>query len=226
MKKLLLLFSIFFLTASALYAGSKDPVGVLFQVKGKVEYTKNGKKWKKVRRNKFLFAGYQIRTGPNGTGKVTIQDTGESLKLSANAVIMVTKKGLRVKKGTLNSAESTSKLMSGLMKKFTRSQSYTTVRRSHEKKTLKLAAARELALSDNYPYLVWANLGSNYSYKLILGGQEYDVPATSRDIVRVKVNPFEGKQTYRIEAIKDGKTAVSLKPYKKRGKETLHSVSW
>lgn len=226
MKRLVLIFSIFFLTVSSLYAGSKDPVGVLFQVKGKVEYTKNGKKWKKVRRNKFLFSGYQIRVGQKGSGKVTIQSTGESLKLSPNSLIKVTKNGLQAKRGKILAAESTNKLMSGLMKKFTRSQSYTTVRRSYDQNKLKLETARKMTLSEAYPHLVWENLGNAYSYRLVLGDQVYHIPATDDSIVRVKIKPFEGKKTYKIDAIKGGKIAVSLEPFKKRGKETLHSASW
>ena len=226
MKNLILLFSIVFLAVGTLYAGSKDPVGVLFQVKGKVEYTKNGKKWKKVRRNKFLFAGYQVRTGPKGSGKVTIQSTGESLKLSPDSIISVTKAGLKSQQGSISTAESSSKLMSGLMKKFTRSQSYTTVRRSAKKSSLKMTAARSVTLADEHPYLVWANIGNGYSYKLTIGDQEYQAAASTDDVVRVKIDPFEGERTYKIDAIKDGKTAVSLKPFKKRGKETAHTVRW
>jgi hypothetical protein len=226
MKKLLLLTIIFLFSVGSLIASSKDPVGVLFQVKGKVEYTKNGKRWKKVRRNKFLFAGYQVRTGPGASGKVTIQATGEGLELAPNSVIKVTKNGLQAQKGVISNAESSSKLMQGLMKKFTRSQSYTTVRRSHEKKTLKLSAARELSLSDDHPYLVWANIGSDYSYRLNMGDKTYQVPATTNDVVRVRVEPFTGSQTYKIEALKGGKVAVSLKPYSKRGQKTMHSASW
>ena len=226
MKKLLLLFIVFFFSASGLIASSKDPVGVLFQVKGKVEYTKNGKQWKKVRRNKFLFSGYQVRTGPNGSGKVTIQATGEGLELSPNSIIEVTKDGLKAQKGVISNAESNSKLMQGLMKKFTRSQSYTTVRRSHEKKTVALSATRELSLVDDYPFLVWANIGSDYSYRLKVGDRVYQIPATKDDIVRVRIDPFEGSRSYKIEALKNGQVAVSLQPYNKRGEETLHSVTW
>ena len=72
MKKVILLLSICLFLGNILFAASKDPVAVLFQVKGKVEYTKNGTKWKKIRHSKFLFAGYQIRTGDNSSAKITI----------------------------------------------------------------------------------------------------------------------------------------------------------
>ena len=38
----------------------KVPVVMVMQAKGDVTYSKNTKKWKKVRKNKFLFAGFNI----------------------------------------------------------------------------------------------------------------------------------------------------------------------
>ncbi len=226
MKKLILIASLCFFMGSMLYAGIKYPVGVLFQVKGKVEYTKKGNKWKKVRRNKFLFRGYQVRTGENGSGKVTIQDTGENFQLTPNSLIEVTKAGLKPIKGSISNTESSSKLMSGLMKKFTRSQSYTTVRRSASGKTVKIDAVRKVILTTENPYLVWSNIGSDFEYKLTVGGSIYNAPATQEDIVRVKIEPFEGEKTFKIEVLKQGETVVTLKPYKSRGKEKFHAVSW
>ena len=33
----------------------KVPVGMLVEIKGNIEYSKKGKRWKKVRRNKFVY---------------------------------------------------------------------------------------------------------------------------------------------------------------------------
>ena len=44
----------------------KTPVAMIMQAKGDVTYTKNSKKWKKVRKNKFLFIHR-----PNKKGKYT-----------------------------------------------------------------------------------------------------------------------------------------------------------
>lgn len=226
MKKLLIFLSIMFLSVGSLYAGSRDPVGVLFQPKGQVEYTKKGKTWKKIRRNKFLFKGYQIRTAPGASGKVTVQTTGKTLEIGPNSLILVTKNGLEAKKGEISEAASSNALVSGLMKKFSKSQSYTTVRRSHSKKTVKITAARELTLTDEHPYIVWANVDSKFSYKLKLGEKVYEIPATKDDMVKVKIDPFNGEQTIKIEAIKNGKTVVELKPKKVRGKLRKNTARW
>jgi len=226
MKKLLLVFSILFLAASSLYAGSKDPVGVLFKTKGKVEYTKKGKKWRKVRRNKFLFKGYQIRTGPDASGKITVQSTGKTHDIGPDSIVLVTKKGLEAKKGSLSTAKSSGALVSGLMKKFSKSQSYTTVRRSHKKKKLKIETATRLTLTDEHPYMVWANVGKDMSYKLSIDEQVYEVPASKVKMVRIKIDRFSGEKKFKIEGIKNGKTVVTLKPRKVKGKLRPNTAKW
>ncbi len=226
MKKLLVILSLCLFVSNLAIAGKKDPVGVLFQVKGKIQYTKNGKKWKKVRRTKFLFSGYQVKAGPNSSAKITIKDTGKNFDLHPNSVITVGKNKLTASKGSVTAAEASGKLMSGLMKKFSKSQSYTTVRRSHKKSNIKISAVRSITLSDRYPYIAWNNLGSEYNYQLTIGGKTYAVPATDSLVVRSKVEPFKGTQTYKITALKDGVAVVTLKAYKSRGKLKDHTVSW
>jgi hypothetical protein len=226
MRKLLLILSLCLFVSSMAIAGKKDPVGVLFQVKGKVEYTKNGTKWKKVRRNKFLFSGYQVRTGPDSSAKLTIKDTGENYDLHADSLIDIGKNKATAKQGSVTSAAASGKLMSGLMKKFNKSQSYTTVRRSHKKKDVKIVAVRNITFSDNYPHMVWNNIGSEFNYKLTVGDKTYDVPATSDMVVRTKVEHFGGVQIFKITAMKDGNAIVTLKPYKSKGKYKDHTATW
>ena len=229
MKSLLKLCAIgivLFLSTSFVHAKTKDPVGVLFKTKGKVEYTKKGKKWRKVRRNKFLFAGYQIKTGPDGSGQITVKSTGKNFQIGPNSIVQVTKKGLDAKQGTIEATESASKLTAGLMKKFSKSQSYTTVRRSHKKKTLAIKAARELTLSDEHPYVAFNNVGEGMTYQIKVGDQTLEVAGPEDSIVRVKLNPFTGTQELHITATKDGKKVAELKPYKSKGEKKIQTVTW
>ena len=226
MKKLLVILSLCLFVSNLAIAGKKDPVGVLFQVKGKVEYTKNGRKWKKVRRTKFLFSGYQVKSGPDSSAKITIKETGENFDLHPNSVVTVDNKKLIAKAGSLTSAEASGKLMTGLMKKFTKSQSYTTVRRSHKKKNIKINAVRDVTVSEKFPFMAWNNLGPEYSYQLVIGEKSYDVPATEAMVVRSRVDRFDGTQEYKISALKDGAVVVTLKPYKSRGEHKNHTVTW
>lgn len=224
--KVVALCSLLFLVSADLYAGKKDPVAVLFQVKGKVQYTKNGKRWKKVRRNKFLFAGYQVRTSNGASGKITSQKTGENFILGPNSLIVITAKGIETREGDLSSAEQSSKLMSGLMKRFNKSQSYTTVRRSAAKSGVKIDAVRSIKVSDAYPYFVWESPGKQYNYKLTVGDKSYDIPATSDGLVRVKLSPFSGKQPVNIVVLKNNEQIVATKPYRQRGTTKDRMAEW
>lgn len=216
--------SLLIFAAISVHAGKRDPVAVLFQVKGKVEYTKNGKKWKKVRRNKFLFAGYQVRSSANGSGKLTIKTTGTNLMLQPNTILEITTDNYTVVQGDVEQAKQANKLVSGLIKKFTKSQSYTTVRRGTAKKDMD--AVRSVVVSNDYPYLVWDNINDQYSYTVKVGEKEYDVSPSSGQLVRLKVEPFAGKKEFFIFAKDNKETVAELQPYKSRGKYRNHNISW
>lgn len=227
MKKLILLVGLCFVFGNILSAASKDPVAVLFQVDGKVEYTKKGRKWRKVRHSKFLFSGYQIRTSDNSSAKITIQKTGKNLTLGSNSHFEVTKNGLRTKKGKLTVRDSSSKLATGLMKRFTKSQTYTTVRRSAESNDrAAIDTARKIVISHDYPYLVWENAGEQYNYVLRIGRQVQHVPATSDMTVKARIKPFIGTQPLYIDVLEDDRVIASLQPYRSRGKLKDHTLTW
>jgi hypothetical protein len=223
--KFITIVSILIFTSGSLNAGLRDPVAVLFQVKGNVEYSKNGKKWKKVRRNKFLFAGYKVRSSVNSSGKITVKTTGNNLVLGADTVLEVTANDLNIVSGKLEKAEQSSRLISGLVKKFSKSQSYTTVRRSVNS-TKGLDAVRRVVVSEEHPYLVWDNLDKNVTYKLMIGDETYEVESGSGDVVRAKIEPFSGTREFKITAVKNDKVVADLKPYKSRGELKPHTVSW
>ncbi len=226
-QKLIALGSIFFFLFGAVaYAGSKDPVAVISQVKGATEYSKKNHKWKKVRRNKFLFVGYTIRTGKYGEGRITNKLTGENFMMGPNSEIKVTAKGIHAVKGKLKKAATSNQLAVSLMKRFDKSQSFTTVRRSQSKKKTQIDAVRELVVYSDYPFVVWENLGKQYSYKLTVGKKVYKVPATKNAIVRAKIQPVKGTVVYSIEAYKNGKKAVSMKPNKRKGKIEPRTITW
>lgn len=224
--KTLTLITLILFVSGSVYAGKRDPVGVLFQAKGKVEYTKKGKKWRKVRRSKFLFSGYQVRTGPDSSAKVTLKESDVTMDIGPNAMIKVSGGKLVAQNGNLEAADSSGKLLSGLMKKFNKAQSYTTVRRSHKKHKLRMKAVRSVNLTDEYPYMVWNNVGEKYNYRLTVGDQSYEVPATDDEVVRVKVEPFSGEKKFSIQVLEDGKPVTEAKKYKSRGKYYPYTMKW
>ena len=115
-------------------SAKRQPAGMLIEVKGKIEYSKKGKKWRKVRRNKFIYDKYFVRVGDGGSVKFLNQETNETTALTPGSEIQVTKKGLKVIKGALGETDSAGGLLTGLGKQFKKTQKYTTVRRSIKKK--------------------------------------------------------------------------------------------
>jgi len=199
------------------YAGG-PPVAMLTQAKGDVQVSKNGTKWKKVRRNKFLFAGYQIKTGPNGSGKLVNQATNLTRRIGANSLVTITASDAKAISGMLSDAQQDSgNLVSGLGQRFAKAQRYTTVRRSVEKKKkLKLATIKEITLSSDYPDMVWAGVGKEYTYRLTIDGKYYDVAAVSGLMVRFKVPTLTpGKYPYRVEVLHKGEKAYTPKKFGK-----------
>ncbi|MBT6615374.1 MAG: hypothetical protein HOB38_24980, partial [Deltaproteobacteria bacterium] len=182
---------------------------------------------KKIRHSKFLFAGYQIRSGNNSSARITIQESGKNLQLGASAHFDVVANGLQPRKGKLTVRDSSSKLATGLMKRFTKSQTYTTVRRSLENKAgVRINTVRKVSLTDAYPYLAWENPGSKYNFELKIGQQTQQISSTSDLIVRARISPFKGTKNYHINVLENGKVVASLQPYKSRGEMKNHSLTW
>ena len=194
------------------------PVGMLFDKSGKVEYTKNGKKWKKVRRNKFVFEGYQVRTGADGSVNFINQKTNESRHIGENSIIRITGVGIEKVSGNLTQGQSAGNIFSGLQRRFNKSDKYTTVRRAakkkkQKKKELKLYVGK-ITLSDRYPDLAWENIGEKYSYKLVVGSEEHDIPASDKRIIRFPVKQFNKDTKYYVEVLENGNTIIKARAKK------------
>jgi len=204
------------------------PVTMIMNVDGEIEYTKNGRKWKKVKRNKFLFPGYQIRTGATGTGTFLNQNTGMSRDLGANSVIEITDDGATLVSGSLGEpTEGKGDLLASVGNRFKKGQKYTTVRRGLK---IKLGAASHTKrapykLSASWPSLVWDNVIENavvkqaskitddnyseFSYRLTIDDQETIIPAPKGQlVVRHELAGLEpGKHSYKVELLKSGELA-------------------
>jgi len=216
--KLITLF--LFLSAFALQPvlAKKIPLGMLVDIKGKIEYSKKGKRWKKVRRNKFVYANYLVRVSTDSSIKFLNQETNETTLLTANSKIKFTKKGLEVLEGSLGGTDAGGGLLSGLSKQFKKTQKYTTVRRAAKKGGINLKLATN-TISADFSELAWETAGADYAYRLHLGAKDrktnswtdsavYDVPATGDEVVRTRIKPFSKKQKYFVEVL-DGSGVVA-----------------
>lgn len=199
-----------------------DPSAVLSKAVGDVTYSKDGQKWKKVRRNKFLYQGYQVRV--NGSCMVCVQKDDKCVKFGSGSKFIVTEDGLAVTHGDFESMDDQSRMMSGLMKRFTKAQVYTTVRRSSVGAFFK--PFRTMTLSDKYPKL-YLHKQPNSTYEvtvgdyIIKGDDIYD----DEDIVIVKVPKFDGSRFVSIKIIRDGKSEI-FNQYRSIGQLQPITVSW
>jgi len=218
-------FAVLLLSPVQAFAAGKNPVAVLSQVKGDVTYSKNGKKWKKVRRNKFLKEGYSIKSGANGKGTLTVQGTGDSFTLTGNTTFHIKKGKIVTDAGKLEAAAS-SALVAGLMRRFDQSQTYTTVRRSASSKKLHLESARQLSLSKDHPFIAFENPGAEYKFRINVGKKSYNVPASKNAVVRAKIGKFDGVQPYSIEVYKGKKKVYSMKPYRQGKEKKSRELKW
>ena len=225
MHFLKIMFLVIFLTVFSLSGtlAKKVPVGMLVEIQGNIEYSKKGKRWKKVRRNKFVYKNYLVKVGADSTIKFLNQKTNETTLLKSNSTVKITADGLEVQEGSLGETSSGGGLLTGLSKQFSKTQKYTTVRRSVEKKGIHLKLATN-TVSKEFPELAWETAGSDYSYRLHLGEKDrkskkwkdfsvYEVKSTSQEIVRTKIKAPNKKQKYFVEVLDgSGKVAFTTKP--------------
>ncbi|MBF0358006.1 MAG: hypothetical protein HQL70_05315 [Magnetococcales bacterium] len=190
------------------------PISMLIQVKGKIEYSKNGTKWKKVRRNKFLFEGYHVRTGEDGSAQLINQATNMSRDVGPDTEFKVTQHGGELISGHLSKpSKASGGLSASLNKRFAKAQRYTTVRRSvDKKKKMKLKLIKSVTLSDAHPDLVWQGMGSDISYRVHIDGTPHMVAPVNDKIVRFKVSGLSaGEHKFSVDLIKDGNTIYKAK---------------
>ena len=205
-------------------SAKEPPVAKLVQIEGEVEYSRNGTRWSPVRRTKYLFAGYQVRTGEDGGGKLINQASGDSQALGANSLIEIAAEGATVIAGSLSEPkEEEVSLFQSLMNKFAKAQRYTTVRRSVNKGDeplcdSKVRTIRDVTVSQAHADLVWRNACPEFSYRLIINDSDpIEVPAQSTsEMIRYSVaDAGVGEHTYHVEVLdKDGTIYIPRKQSK------------
>ena len=205
---------------SQLSIARAPPVAKLVQVEGMIEYSRNGTRWTKVRRTKYLFAGYQIRTGEDGSGKLINQTTGMAQELGSNSKIEILTDSVNLISGNLTEPKSESgSIFQSLANKFAKAQRYTTVRRSVNtgddlRCDNKVRTISSLTLSPLHPDLVWRNACPEFSYRLIIDGEVTDIAGQSTsEMIRFPVTISEaGEHSYRVEVMdNDGTVYIPRK---------------
>jgi hypothetical protein len=212
--------------SSSQVIAKEPPVAKIVKFEGTVEYSRNGTKWNPVRRTKYLFSGYQLRTGEDGSGTIINLPfegaTGSSQELGPSSQVEFDGVEVTVIVGTLSEPEDgDASVMQSLTNKFAKAQRYTTVRRSvvkpgaDESCDNKVRTIKSVTVSSRNTDLVWRNACPEFSYKLVIDDEMLiDIPAKSTsEMIRYDVSSSSvGTHTYRVEVLdKDGTVYIPRK---------------
>ena len=189
---------------------SVPPVAKLVEPQGNVEYRRGTSDWKVVKRTKYLFEGYGVRTGEDGSVRLISQVNGDSRQLRGGSEIQGSDSGVNLISGELSdSISGDASFYQSLNNKFAKAQRYTTVRRSAgigdtDSCDSKVRTIRKISISNAYPDLVWRNACPEYSYRLVIdNGSPIEVSAQSTsEMIRYNVSQATpGEHTFRVEVM-------------------------
>ncbi len=197
----------------AAMAADQGPTFLLMKPEGLVELSKDGKKWRRLTRNKFLRPGYEIKTGVDGSAMLMNQVGGTTRNIGHGSHVRITVEGVTALSGSLSAPEkSHGALMASLSKRLKNGQLHSVVRRSKGSGKLKLRTAKRIVLSDDYPDLVWRNLGAEYSYRITVGDKSWEVAPGQKHPMRATLKEVApGEHDYAVEVLKDGKVLYAPK---------------
>lgn len=205
--KMLVGVAIAVLTYQQASAFPNEPVVMILQPKGMVHYcSSSGKAWELVYRNKFLFTGNRVRTGDDGSCILMNQSNKMTWILEKNSEVEINSEKIYLISGSLTEGEPATDLLGNLKRKFASVQKYTVVLRSPKKEQpITLQTVNPIVLCEEYPDLVWENVSGQYSYRLVVGDQIFEIPKTTGEIVRFTLPPMTpGQYPYYIQVVSDG----------------------
>jgi len=199
---------LFFLIAFKTPSNAKGPVGLLIQSKGDVYHTYQGKNFKKVYRNMFLFNGSVLYTNPGGTCRFIDQINSKLVDISENSEIKIFDTGIHVVKGDISQRPLNGGFLNSIRRKYSKAQKYSSIQRASYKKTdLDFSTAKLIVISKEYPDIVWENIGKQYKYKLNINGKTYDIKPDKikhKDFIRFSLTDLlPGQYHYSVSVLKD-----------------------
>ena len=192
---------LFLISIQPIKANLTPPAFLLIKAEGTVEYCKTQNKWKRIRRNKFLFNDYQVRTLQNSSCQLIDEDNQKSYMMKENSQIKISNKQIVSIKGQLSEGQKPGHFENYWEKKFTKVQEYTAALRTKLNKNMKLIT-KDIVLTNEYPEIVWENQGTEYSYRLHINNEIYHVSGVDGTIVRyIPKRLPAGKYSYQVEVV-------------------------
>ncbi|KPA13066.1 conserved hypothetical protein, secreted [Candidatus Magnetomorum sp. HK-1] len=204
MKTKFILLSIacfFLLSMQPVMANPNPPAFLLIKAEGTVEYCKGQNKWKRIRRNKFLFDKYQVKTIQNSSCQLIDEKNQKSYIVQENSQIKISNNQIITIKGKIYEGQKPGHFENYWEKKFTKVQEYTAALRTKMNKNIKLIL-KDMVLSNEFPEIIWENQGSEYSYRLHINNKIYQVSGVEGSIVRyIPKRLPAGKYSYQVEVV-------------------------
>ena len=118
--------------------------------------------------------------------------------------------------GKFKDLPSSEKVLEDIDRLYLHAMKYTMSGKSGGKKKVRIKLPRSLSVCKDYPILVWDNCGSEYSYRLTVGSNTYDVSASKEKVVRFTLPDLKpGEYKFAVEVLKGGGVVYKPKRTKK-----------
>jgi len=228
MKRLIIITAICLfvpLFGGTLMAEVRLPLYLLYQTKGQVQFSRDGKNFRSVTNSKFIFNNYQIKTGKNSTCKLLDQSNHSIQMLLENTHIIISNKTIQSISGKFIPEGDAQGILDDIQQKFVKALRYTVVRRSvsrSQSTSFELNTVKKIKLCKQYPDIVWQHVEPGCHYRLIIDQNQFEVSEIkASNLIRFSVPELSpGVHEYMVLVIKDGK--IVFQPDKKR---TLYWLS-
>jgi hypothetical protein len=195
----------------------KVPLALVVGVKGKVELSKNGQTFQIINtKERFILDGYHIQTGADGSGIIIFLQQDHMTMIEPNSHIEIINGYIKKVNGKFKDLSSSEKVLDDIDRQYLHAMKYTMCRKSNGKKKIRVKLPRSMSVCKDFPLLVWENCGGEYTYRLTVGSNTYDVPASSDKVVRFTLPELKpGKYKYAVEVLKGGEVVYKPKRTKK-----------
>jgi hypothetical protein len=199
----------------------KVPLALLVDIKGKVELSKNGQTFHIINtKDRFILDGYHIQTGADGSGIIIFLQQDNMTMIEPNSHIEIINGYIKKVNGKFQDLTSSEKVLDDIDRQYLHAMKYTMSRKSSGKKKIRVKLPRSISVCKDFPLLVWDSCGAQYTYRLTVGSNTYDVPASKDKIVRFTLPVLKpGQYKYAVEVLKGGE--VVYKPKRKQKLEVL-----
>ena len=173
--------------------------GVLLKPRGDVQYF-DGKKWRTIKNDKFLFNKYAVKTGVDGSCKIISLKNGTYNAIDNESEVVIKDSNICVVKGNVGKLKPVGIMLAGLSRKYA-----SALEDHYQTRSVSFDVTKNIILSKNYSDLVWDNLGEDYNYQLNINNKVYNIPSSKGKIIRYTVKGLKpGRFQYSVDVLKDG----------------------